>query len=193
MKTQKGKFVLLEGIDGCGKTTHAKLLAKWLAEKGHDVLHTKEPSRGQIGLLLRDYLKKDSLPLIDALLFTADRAEHLEKEVRPALEEGKIIVCERYVYSTIAYQVAQGLDKTWLTELNAFAIKPDLTILLDLDPEVSVKRTSTKEKFETLEFLKKVRKNYLALANEEKFSVIDAGRAKNAVQESIRNVVQDIL
>ncbi len=189
----KGKFIVLEGIDGCGKTTHAKLLAQWLTEKGHSVLHTKEPSRGPIGLLLRDYLKKDSLPLIDALLFTADRAEHLEKEVKPALEEGKIVVCERYVYSTIAYQVAQGLDKTWLTELNAFAIKPDLTILLDLASEVSVKRTSTKEKFETLEFLTKVRKNYLALANEEKFSVIDAGRAKNAVQEDIRKAAQVIL
>src|SRR3989344_5612667 len=124
----KGKLIVLEGIDGCGKTTHAKLLTQWLTANGHSVLHTKEPSRGPIRLLLRDYL---------------------EKETQPAVEEGKIVVCERYYFSTIAYQMAQGLDKKWLTELNAFATKPDLVILLDLNPEVSVKRTSTNEKFET--------------------------------------------
>ncbi len=190
----KGKFIVLEGVDGCGKTTHAKLLAQWLTANGHSVLHTKEPSRGPIGLLLRDYLKKETtLPLIDALLFTADRAEHLEKEIKPALEQGKIVICERYFYSTIAYQVAQGLDKKWLKELNAFAMRPDLTLLLDLDPEISVKRTSTKEKFETLEFLKKVRQNYLALAKEEKFSIIDAAKTKTEMKEEMLKIVQKLL
>lgn len=189
----KGKFIVLEGIDGCGKTTHAKLLTKWLAEKGHNVLHTKEPSRGQIGLLLREYLKKDSLPLIDALLFTADRAEHVEKEIEPALKEGKIVVCERYFYSTIAYQMAQGLDKKWLQELNAFAPKPDLVILLDLPPDVSVKRTSTNEKFEKLEFLKKVSSNYKALAKEFGFVIVDAAKGKSEVRDAIRSIVQKIL
>jgi len=190
---KKGKLVILEGIDGCGKTTHAKLLSKWLSESGKDVLHTKEPSRGPIGLLLRDYLKKETVPLIDALLFTADRAEHVEKEITPALEEGKIVVCERYYFSTIAYQMAQGLDKKWLTELNAFATKPDLVILLDLNPEISVKRTSTNEKFEKLEFLKKVNSNYKVLAREFGFVTIDASKGKSEVKEEIRSIVQKII
>lgn len=189
----KGKFIVLEGVDGCGKTTHAKLLAQWLKANGHNVLHTKEPSRGQIGVLLRQYLKKENDPLIDALLFTADRAEHLEKEIRPALEKGEIVVCERYFYSTIAYQVAQGLDKKWLKDLNAFALKPDLTILLDLDPEISVKRTSTNEKFEKLEFLKKVRENYFVLAKEANFALVDASKGKKTVQENIQTIVQTLL
>ena len=191
--TKKGKLVILEGIDGCGKTTHAKLVTQWLTANGHSVLHTKEPSRGPIGLLLRDYLKKETQPLIDALLFTADRAEHVEKEINPAVEEGKIVVCERYYFSTIAYQMAQGLDKKWLTELNAFATKPDLVILLDLNPEVSVKRTSTNEKFETLDFLKKVNHNYKLLAKENGFAVVDASKGKSEVREEIRSIVQKII
>lgn len=190
---KNGKLIVLEGIDGCGKTTHAKLLAQWLESNGKKVLHTKEPSYGPIGLLLREYLKKESLPLVDALLFTADRAEHVEKEINPALKEGKIVVCERYFYSTIAYQMAQGLDKNWLEKLNAFAPKPALTILLDLQPEVSVKRTTTNEKFENLVFLKKVRENYLQLAKEEKFPVIDASGEKKAVQEAIRKISGKLL
>src|SRR3989344_7229082 len=189
----KGKFIVLEGVDGCGKTTHAKLLAQWLATNGHKVLHTKEPSHGPIGVLLRQYLKKENDPLIDALLFTADRAEHLEKEIRPSLEKGEIVVCERYFYSTIAYQVGQGLDKNWLKDLNAFALKPDLTILLDLNPEVSVKRTSTNEKFEKLEFLKKVNSNYKVLAREFGFVTIDASKGKSEVKEEIRSIVQKII
>ncbi len=191
-KMKKGKLIIIEGIDGSGKTTHAKLLSQWLTANGHNVLHTKEPSRGPIGLLLREYLKKETEPLIDALLFTADRAEHVEKEISPALAEGKIVVCERYYFSTIAYQMAQGLDKKWLSDLNSFAPKPDLIILLDLSPEVSVKRTSTNEKFEKLEFLKKVNNNYKTLAKEFGFVTIDASKGKSEVREEIRSIVQQL-
>ena len=191
--SKKGKFIVLEGIDGCGKTTHAKLLAQWLTANGHSVLHTKEPSHGRIGLLLREYLKKDNLPLIDALLFTADRVEHVEKEINPALSDGKVVVCERYFYSTMAYQMAQGLAKKWLHDLNSFAAKPDLIILLDLSPDVSVKRTTTNEKFEKLEFLKKVSANYKILAKDFNFAIVDASGGKNSTRDKIRSLVQEIL
>ena len=189
----KGKLIVLEGLDGCGKSFHAKELVNWLTEQGKAVLHAKEPSRGQIGLLLRKYLKQVAPPIVDALLFTADRAEHLEREIYPALKQGKIVVCERYVYSTIVYQVAQGLDWGWLKELNSFAPKPDLTILISLRPDIAVKRTSTKEKFETLSFLKKVKVNYEKIAKEENFVVINGGRGKSAVQEDIRNSVRKLI
>lgn len=182
-------FIVFEGIDGCGKTTHAALLSKFLSEKSYRILHTKEPSRGKIGILLREYLKKDAPPLVDALLFTADRAEHIEQEIKPALDEEKIVLCERYFYSTIAYQAAQGLSMEWLKELNSFAVKPDVVILLDLEPEISAARISTNEKFENVEFLKKVRENYLKLAEQENFAVIDASKNKTEVQKEIQKIV----
>ena len=190
---KKGKLIVFEGIDGCGKSTHAEKLAKWLKKEGHDVLHTKEPSKGPIGILLRQYLKMDAPPRVDALLFTADRAEHLKNEINPALEEGKIVLCERYIYSTIAYQAAQGLEWEWLVDLNSFATKPDLTILLDLRPDIAVKRTTTEEKFEELNVLKKVRQNYNKLASEYGFSIIDGSRGRTIVQDKIRDTVSDYI
>lgn len=180
-------------MDGCGKSTHAKLLSEWLKKKGLQVLHTKEPSKGSIGLLLRKYLKKGVPPLVDALLFTADRAEHVESEIKTALSEGKTVVCERYIYSTIAYQAAQGLDWKWLEELNSFAPKPDVVILLDMRPDIAYKRTSTQEKFETAGFLTKVRQNYLKLAQENNFFIVDVTGAKTKVQEEIQNIAGKII
>ncbi|HIJ98567.1 TPA: dTMP kinase [archaeon] len=188
----KGKFIVLEGIDKSGKSTHSKLLVKFLRKK-FSTIHTKEPSRGPIGLLLRKYLRKDSLPLIDALLFTADRVEHQNSVVVPALKKGKVVVQERSFYSTIAYQQTQGLNEKWLRALNSFALKPNLVILLDINPRIALKRIRGKEKFETLNFLYKVRKNYLALARKEKFTIIRADMSKKAVQAEIRNAVGKLL
>ncbi len=193
MESKTGVLIALEGIDGCGKSTHAEKLAKWLKEKGEDVLHTKEPSKGPIGVLLRQYLKMDAPPRVDALLFTADRSEHIQNEISPALNEGKIVLCERYIYSTIAYQAAQGLDWDWLVDLNSFAPKPDLTILLDLRPDIAVKRTTTEEKFEELEVLKKVNKNYKKLAKKNNFKIVDASKGKTVVQKEVRRAVSEHL
>ncbi|MFO7872301.1 MAG: dTMP kinase [Candidatus Undinarchaeales archaeon] len=190
---EKGILVALEGVDGCGKSTHAEKLAKWLKGKERDVLHTKEPSKGPIGVLLRQYLKMDAPPRVDALLFTADRSEHIQNEINPALNEGKIVLCERYIYSTIAYQAAQGLDWDWLVDLNSFAPEPDLTILLSLRPDIAVKRTTTEEKFEELEVLKKVNKNYKKLAEEHNFKMVDASKGKTVVQKEIRRAVSEYL
>lgn len=193
MKENSGVFIALEGIDGCGKSTHAKELTRYLQEKGHNVLHTKEPSKGAIGVLLREYLKMDAPPRVDALLFTADRSEHIQNEIEPALQQGKIVICERYIYSTIAYQAAQGLDWDWLVDLNSFAPEPDLTVLLDLRPDIAVKRTTREEKFENLEFLKKVRSNYKKLAEENNFFVADSSKGKTKVEKEIDEAVSEII
>ena len=181
-------------MDGCGKSTHSKLLSRWLKSEGKDVLLTGEPSHGKIGKLLRIYLKEETLPIVDALLFIADRAEHLEKTVKPALDAGKIVICERYYYSTLAYQAAQGIERDWLMELNAFALEPDLVLLLDLTPEQAYQRTSSQEKFENVAFLRKVRQQYLQIAEgKTNFVKIRAMRKKHQVQEEMQQAVSRLL
>lgn len=161
-------FIVVEGIDGCGKTTQAKLLADWLQATGRDVLLTAEPTRGRIGRFLREVLSGKTAidPRTLALLFTADRYEHLNSEIEPALRNNRIVVSERYYHSTICYQAAQGIPWKWLIDLNKFARKPDYTFLVDVPPRESVKRKTLREIFEEEEFLEKVRDNYLKLDRE---------------------------
>lgn len=158
-------FIVVEGIDGCGKTTQAKLLADWLLANGRDVLLTAEPTCGKIGVFLREVLSGRIAvdPKTLALLFTADRYEHLASEVEPALRRKMTVVSERYYHSTICYQAAQGVPWKWLIGLNSFARKPDYTFLIDVPPREAVKRKTSREIFEEAEFLEKVRDNYLKL------------------------------
>jgi len=152
-------FVVIEGIDGCGKSTQAKLLGEYFEQAGHQVLLTAEPTTGFIGQAIRMILsgKMEATPTTLALLFTADRAEHLAKTVEPALGEGKLVICERYYYSTMAYQTAQGLKTQWIIDINSFAREPDLAILLDVRPEEGLKRMHReKDIFEVREFQEKV-------------------------------------
>ena len=183
-------FIVLEGIDGCGKSTQAKLLYNWLREK-HDTVLTKEPTDNRIGKFIREVLSGSVSvdPKTLALLFTADRYEHLRDEVIPALNGNKIVVCERYYFSTIAYQMAQGIDRDWINDLNKFALKPDVALFIDVSPDVAVKRTDTGEIFETLSFSRKIYKNYL------NFDLIriDGRQDVMKVFEDIKNVVEDRL
>lgn len=188
---EKGKFIVMEGIDGSGKSTHRKLLGEYLEENGYPTLVTSEPSHGRMGKLLREYLQEDDTPpMVDTLLFAADRVEHLEKEIKPALAEGKMVITERYNFSSMAYQAAQGMDMLWLTQVNSFVLMPDLVILLDLPPESAIPRTSTNEKFEQLDFLKKVYDNYQKLAWVYDFHRVNAERDVEAVQADIRAEVK---
>jgi dTMP kinase len=171
-------FIVIEGIDGAGKSTQAKLLARWFEEKGYEVVLTKEPTDTAFGKLIRKLvLTGGKEGIIDgarisheaeALLFAADRAEHVAKLIRPSIEAGKIVISDRYFYSSLAYQWARGLDLEWLIDLNRFAIRPDLVILLDLPVKESMKRIngrSIKTEFDKIaELQKKVRENYLKLA-----------------------------
>lgn len=179
-----GIFIVLEGIDGAGKSTQAKMLAKWFEERGYDVVLTKEPTDTAFGKLIRRLvLTGGKEGIIDgariskeaeALLFAADRAEHVKKLIEPALNAGKVVISDRYFYSSLAYQWARGLDLNWLINLNGFAPRADLVILLDLPVKESIKRIngrSIRSEFDKIvELQKKVRENYLKLA--EKFNEV---------------------
>jgi dTMP kinase len=182
-------FIVLEGIDGCGKTTQAKLLADWLQSQGKKVLLTAEPTKGRIGLFLREILSGKTIvdPMTLALLFTADRYEHLISEIEPALKENAIVVSERYYHSTICYQAAQGVQWSWLVELNRFARRPDFTFLLDVPPKDSIRRKTASEIFEEEKFLEKVRDNYLKLDKE--VVRIDAKQSAEKTFEQIKKKV----
>ncbi|HDI73374.1 MAG TPA: dTMP kinase [Candidatus Altiarchaeales archaeon] len=188
-------FIVIEGIDGCGKSTQARLLFEWLMENGHDVLLTAEPTRNRIGIFIREILSgsEKADPKTLALLFTADRYEHLENEVGPALSDGKIVISERYFHSTIAYQSAQGVSREWLNDLNYFVLKPGLTILLDVKPEIAIKRikrTETNEIFENRDFLEKVHKEYLRFDDVKR---VDANPRPEIVFDEIKEIVSELI
>ena len=131
---------------------------------------------------------------VEALLFAADRIDHLNKIIRPLLEKGFIIISDRYVHSSIAYQSITVGDQGWVEELNKFAEKPDLVILLDVDPETGLKRIKRKRaRFERIEILKKVREKYLELAEREGFKVINANRGVEEVFEDVKSSVEKFL
>ena len=192
-----GLFIALEGIDGSGTTTHLKLLSSWLTTKGYEVVKTHEPTDGRIGRVIREVLRDSSVPsAIDALLFAADRVDNTINCIQPALDKGKIVITDRYVESSIAYQTSSGLDMAWVRELNKLALTPNITILLDLSPQVALARkrkSKEKEKFERTAFLKNVRQIFLSRAEEEGFKVVNAERSIKEVQSKIRKYVQPLL
>lgn len=191
-KLGRGLLIVLEGIDGAGKTTHARLLAEWLSEKGYEVHLTKEPTNGEVGAMLRRQLVEKAFhPATLALLFAADRVEHTEKEIKPMIEAGKIVVSDRYLESSICYQAAAGLSVEWIESINRWALKADLTILLDVDVQTAMSRLGNKlrDRFEDEEFLGKVRKIYLERAKSKGYPVVDATHPIGDVQAEIRKIV----
>ncbi len=188
----KKMFIVVEGLDGCGKTTQGKAINNWLIQEGRETLLTGEPSNNQIGLFLREVLMgvQKTDPKTLALLFTADRYWHLEKEVKPALNEGKIVVMERYVNSTIAYQAAQGVERKWIREVNRFAIKPDLTLFLDMKPEIAAQRADSGEIFENREFQEKVYVEYMKLKD---MIIVEADKTREQVFHEIKEVIEPLL
>lgn len=197
MSRKRGFFIVLEGIDGAGSTTHSRLLAEWLRGRGYDVTLTKEPrSDGKIGKLIREYLQMPkSSPIIDALLFAADRAEHLDEVIKPDLAKGKVVISDRYLESSIAYQGASGVDIEWIQTINREAISPDLTIVLKVDPTLSLsrKRFVRKEKFETEGFLKRVAEILLSKASKNGYSVVSTDVPVERAQHEIRMIVSKSL
>ncbi|MFX1410700.1 MAG: dTMP kinase [Promethearchaeota archaeon] len=187
-------FIVLDGGDGAGTTTHSRLLKGFLESKGFKVYLTQEPSKSKIGLLLREFLKsKDIPPTTDALLFAADRDLHYHNEIKKKLEEGFIVISDRYIESSIIYQSVQSDKITieWIKEINKFVSQPDLTIILDIDPEIALPRKTNKnlEKFEDRAFLSKVRDLYLIRAKQEGYFVINTNDIIELVQEKIQGIV----
>lgn len=182
----KGMFVTFEGADGCGKTTQLNLLNEYLLNNGFNVLVTREPGAKGLGERLRDILLNyDGVVSnrCESFLFLADRAQHIDTIVKPAIEQGYIVLCDRHTDSTVAYQgYGRGLDIERINYLNNLAtdgLKPDLTFVFDVDIETSMSRVGkTKDRMESAgnEFFNKVRKGYLEIAQKEpnRVKVIDA-------------------
>ncbi len=191
---RKGFLIVIEGIDGAGLTTNSLFLAEWLSNLGFNSYYTKEPTKGPIGTCIREMLKRDADPFVLSLLFTADREEHVKKEILPKINEGYIVVCDRYIYSTLAYQSVHGVDERFIKKLNRSFPKPDMVILLDIDPSISlIRKGESKELYEKKEFLEKVRLKFLEIASEEGFVVIPSKRRLDLVQNDIKNVVKHFL
>ena len=192
----RGIFICVEGLDGCGKTTQAKLLVRRL-KKDYDAVYTAEPSNGKIGKLIKKhYLHADKRgsAVVEALLFAADRFEHLISEVLPALDEGKLVVSDRYAYSSLAYQGAAGLDLEWIEKINGHAIHPDLAIFIDVEPETVIRRLKRKKSvMENLETQLKVREIYLKFVGKDGLIRIDGNKSKAEVAKEIFATVKGFL
>lgn len=194
--SKKGVFICIEGLDGSGKSTQAKLLTKKLNKAGYNAIYTAEPSQGKIGKFIRKRLfEQKRMPTsAEALLFAADRIEHVQNEVAPALIEGKIVVSDRYVYSSLAYQGSAGLSLDWIEAVNANAKRPDLCILIDVEPSVVLKRLKRKKTvMENLETQQKVRNIYLTYVEKGELLRIDGGKSKPEVLEALYVQVVEFL
>lgn len=179
-------FIVLEGIDGCGKSTQARLLYDWLINTGREVKLTAEPTRENIGNFVREILSsgEEMDPMSLALLFTADRNEHIKNLVEPNLSKGKIVISERYYHSTVAYQSAQGVDRNWIIELNSFARKPDLVIFIDVKPERAVekiKEKNTRMREELKRHLKILKEEYEHVEQERRKSIAEITSGRNDI------------
>ena len=191
---QNPLFIVLEGGDAAGTTTHSRLLKGFLESQGFKVYLTQEPSQSKIGKLVREYLKnKDIPPSTDALLFAADRNLHYNNEIKKKLEEGFIVISDRYIESSIVYQSVQSpeISIEWVKEINKFVGWPDITIILDIDPKIALARKENQdlEKFEETLFLDKVRNLYLQRAKQENYFVISSDDIIEIVQENIQKLI----
>ena len=204
----RGVFITLEGGDGSGKTTQAELLRAWLSGQGRTVLRTREPGGTEVGLEIREIVlhhRGDISARAEALLYAADRAHHVATVVRPALERGEVVIQDRYIDSSVAYQgVGRVLDPEAVRGLSEWAtegLAPDLTILLDLDADAARGRLDeARTRYDRLEaeaseFHDRVRAAYLALAEAEpgRFLVVDAARPVDQIAGDIRDRVADLL
>jgi dTMP kinase len=199
-----GKFITFDGIDGCGKSSVAKGLLETLEAEGKDPVLTQEPTISWIGEAVKRSISEDHPALTEAFLFMADRAAH-SVEISKWIEQDKIVLCDRYADSTVCYQAAslsiEGFDGDpfdWLKGISdKYVLTPDLTILLDLDPSVALERIQSREKitkFEKLDFLTRVRENFLRLGLiEERIEIVDALPPLSAVAEETRRVLSAVL
>lgn len=201
---KKGLFITFEGADGCGKTTQIELLDKYLRENGFETLLTREPGAKGLGVKLREILLNydgEVSPVAESFLFLADRAQHVDCIIKPALKEGKIILCDRHTDSTVAYQgYGRNLDLDRINYLNNIAtsgLKPDLTIVFDIDVETSMSRVGkNKDRMESsgVEFFNRVREGYLEIAKKEpqRVRVINSSDTIENIHKKVVELVEKL-
>ena len=208
-----GRFIVIDGIDGAGKTTQAHLLVAWAAGQGLRPHLTTEPSRGPVGRLLRRILRAQLDPAADGaahggfdeatltLLFAADRLDHLHTEVQPHLARGDLVISDRYLLSSLAYQ-GSAVEPDWLLAVNAPALPPDLTLLLDAPPEVCVERIAARggaaERYDRVGLLRTIRQRFfdtadLLRARRQQVIVIAAAGTAAVVHQRVVQAVQPLL
>jgi dTMP kinase len=198
---KKGILITIEGIDGVGKTTHVKMLTQYLRGKGYEVEQLREPTNGFWGKKIKNLTKRgrNITPEEESQWFLKDRMEDVKNNINPALKNAKIVIMDRYYYSTMAYQGALGLDVNKIRKENEkFAPKPDLVIILDVPPEMGLARITNNRKeklnyFETLEYQNKVRELFLTMRNHHNVEILDGNRSEEEVQEEIRKLVGKLL
>jgi dTMP kinase len=200
----KGLFITFEGADGCGKTTQIELLDKYFKEKSKETLLTREPGAKGLGIKLREILLNydgEVSSNCESFLFLADRAQHVDCIIKPALDEGKIVLCDRHIDSTVAYQgYGRQLDIEQIKMLNNIAtggLKPDLTIIFDIDTETSLKRVGkNKDRMESagIEFFERVRNGFLEIAKDEpqRVKVINSADTIENIHHKVVELVEKL-
>jgi dTMP kinase len=201
-------FISFEGIEGSGKSTQARLLYEYLSKKGYTVILTGEPGGTEIGLKIRELLlsveHKGMIPITELLLYNASRVEHIKEIILPAINRGAIVITDRFSDSTIAYQgYGRGIDLNLISSIERAVtggLRPDITILLDLDVEIGLKRNrginkTDRLELEDIEFHKKVRSGYLEIAAKEpeRIKVIDASQNIEVIHNRIVGIVTDFI
>ena len=198
-------FIVLEGVEGSGKSTQSLLLSERLSSEGRANLLVREPGSTNTGEKIRNLILQGTElnPLSELFLFSAARSELIQNEILPALDSNSVVICDRYIYSSIAYQGhAKGLDLSVISEINSITtsqLDPDLVFLLDIEPELSFRRKKSdpKDRFEreSMEFHNQVRKGYLSLAksNPKVWNIIDGQRSTEEIRELIWQKVSEII
>lgn len=204
--TKRGKFITFEGCDGCGKSTQLKMLSDYLTQNGIAHIFTREPGGGKISEAIRDILlsgkNMEMTDECEALLYAASRVQHLSDRVEPALQEGKLVICDRYVDSSLAYQAyARGLGYEFISQINSFALKnylPDVTIFIDLTPEAAFARKKGADQNDRLElagmeFHKRVYAGYEALAKAEpnRIARIDGNKTPQEIFNDVITLLKE--
>jgi dTMP kinase len=204
----KSLFIVFEGIDGSGTTTQSKILKKWLVKKGYKVHLTAEPSDNFIGNTIRQILKKRVIPSADslspeidhktiALLFAADRLDHIQNEIAPLLKNNHIVISDRYTISSIVYQGEYTKDKKWIETINKYALIPDITFFIDIDGDIAFERISKRELaleiFEKKSKLIKLSQKYRNVIKKQKNIVtIDGTQSIEDIAKTIKKRLDNI-
>lgn len=198
-------FIAFEGGEGAGKSTQEALLAEWLTAEGRGVLRTREPGGTPAGEAIRAVLLGNEYsgldPRAEALLFAAARGEHVERVIRPALDSGTVVVCDRYIDSSVAYQgIGRDLGAEYVRDLSLWATRelvPDLTVVLDIDPQVGLSRVERPDRLESepIDYHRRVRQAFLDIARDDaqRYLVLDATDSKDTIAATIRARVTELL